>query len=529
MRKNLTPRTVLVLGVLGLCVVFLLPNIFGKETIQFGPARLDSINLGLDLKGGMHVVLAVQTEKAITDEVGNDAKRLDEALAEKNAKPASVEVVDGLRLRLTFATDAMREQAKAYLNEYWSRYEIDDQGSALVLAMDPREIDYLKQNALLQAQETITNRIDEFAVKEPQIYTQGSDQIVVRLPGIVDPERAKSLIGKTAVLEFKILAEPGHRANTREELEQRFGSLLNQGYEIYASSEKERNLGGYYLLKKVPDASGKDLVDARRSVDNLQRPAVSFQFGSGGAKQFAELTGANIGKPLVILLDDKVVSAPNVQSRIFAHGQITGDFTNDEARDLAIVLRAGSLPVPVEIEEERTVGPTLGEDSIKKGFLSFIVGGAAVVIFMIIYYRRAGAIAVGALVANVLMIMGGLALFGATLTLPGIAGIILTIGMAVDANVIVNERIREELRAGKTPRSAVESGYDKALSAVLDSNITTALAGIFLYQFGTGPIRGFAVTLMIGLAATVFTAVICTRLVYDHIFQRRRTMKTLSI
>ncbi|MCB1155035.1 protein translocase subunit SecD, partial [bacterium] len=210
-------------------------------------------------------------------------------------------------------------------------------------------------------------------------------------------------------------------------------------------------------------------------------------------------------------------------------GQITGDFTPDEARDLARILRAGSLPVPVQIEEERTVGPTLGDDSIRKGFISFVIGGVAVLVFMVFYYKKAGLIANLALVANILMIAGGLAMFGATLTLPGIAGIILTVGMAVDANVIINERIREELRVGKTPRTAVESGYDKALSAVLDANITTAIASLVLYQFGTGPIRGFAVTLLIGLISSVFTAVIGTRLIYDLILQRNRDLKTLSI
>jgi preprotein translocase subunit SecD len=397
------------------------------------------------------------------------------------------------------------------------------------LKLDLREIDAMKQNALQQAKETIQNRIDEFAVKEPEIYTEGSDRIIVRLPGVVDPTRAKALIGKTAVLEFKIVEQSGYFAPTREDLLTRAGGKIPDGFDIYSTGDSSRGHTGYYMLKKIPEITGKELVDARRQLDEYQRPAVGFQFNSSAAKLFSEITSKNIHKQLAIVLDNKVMSAPTIQSRISSHGQITGDFTDQEARDLAIVLRSGSLPVPVEIEEERTVGPTLGQDSIRRGVVSFIVGSALVVFFMIIYYRRAGVIADLALVGNILMIMGVMALFGATLTLPGIAGIVLTIGMAVDANVIINERIREELRAGKTARAAVEAGYAKALWAILDSNITTAITGVVLYQFGTGPIKGFAVTLLIGLVSSVFTAVTGTRLIYDYIFDRKRDLKTLSI
>ncbi len=531
MKKNLTPRTILVLGVLAICLIFLIPNFLGREEIKLGPIHMESINLGLDLKGGMHVILRVMTGKAITDELGLDARRLEEVLTEKNAAPTEAVVREGQEIFFQFSSPQSMKQARAYIEEHWKSYNVSQGGGdSLVLAMDPQEISFLKKNALMQAKETIENRIDEFAVKEPQIYTQGADQIVVRLPGVVDPTRAKSLIGKTAVLEFKIVEEPQKNfALTEEKLLARHGGQVPEGYAVYPSTGEGRSPAGFYLLKKTPDMTGKDLVDARRSVDQMQSPSVSFQFNSDAARVFGELTQKNISKPLAIVLDNKVMSAPTVQSRITRHGQITGDFTLEEALDLAIVLRAGSLPVPVEIEEERTVGPTLGEDSIRKGYRSFAIGGLLVIFFMIIYYKRAGMIATSALVANIVMIMGGLALFGATLTLPGIAGIILTIGMAVDANVIINERIREELLTGKTPRVAVEAGYDKALSAILDANITTAIAGLVLYQFGTGPIRGFAVTLMIGLCSSVFSAVIGTRLIYDYMFQRRRDVKTLSI
>ncbi len=531
MRKNLTPRTVLVLGIIFTCLIFLLPNILGKEEIKLGPVKMQSINLGLDLKGGMHVILRVMTDKAITDELGLGVRRLEEALEEKSTSPTRAFVKDDSSIFLEFPSPQAMNQAQAYIKEFWSRYSISHgDGNSLLLSLDAEEIKYLKKNALLQAKETIENRIDEFAVKEPQIYTQGTDQIVVRLPGVVDPTRAKSLIGRTAVLEFKIVEDVNKNfAATEKQLLSRSDGKIPDGYGVYPSMGEGRISPGYYLLKKTPDMTGKDLVDARRSVDQMQSPAISFQFNSEAGRRFGLLTQKNIGKPLAIILDNKVMSAPVIQSRITRSGQITGDFTLEDALDLAIVLRAGSLPVPVEIEEERTVGPSLGEDSIRKGYRSFALGGLLVIMFMLVYYRRAGVIATSALVANIVMIMGGLALFGATLTLPGIAGIILTIGMAVDANVIINERIREELRTGKTARAAVEAGYDKALSAILDANVTTAIAGLVLYQFGTGPIRGFAVTLMIGLASSVFSAVIGTRLIYDYGFQRQREVKKLSI
>lgn len=530
MKKNLWPRTILVLGVIGLCAFFLLPNVLKREELHIGPFKMDSINLGLDLKGGMHVVLKVRTDKAIQDELGHSSDRLKDALTEKNAAPVSSQVTDKTWIDLEFASEQAREQASAFIKEFWTIYTAENRGPlGLRLTMIEQERDALKENALLQAKETIENRIDEFAVKEPQIYTQGADQIVVRLPGIVDPTRAKGLIGKTAVLEFKIVEKPEYQARTREQLMNQIGGTVPAGYDIYGSADDARAGGVIYLLKKVPEITGSELTDARRALDQLSRPAVDFQFNSAAGKRFGDITGTNLQKQLAIVLDNKVVSAPVIQSKIYSRGQITGDFTNEEARDLAIVLRAGSLPVPVEIEEERTVGPTLGEDSIRKGLRSFLVGGIVVVLMTIGYYRRAGVIAVIALLTNVVLLMGTLALFGATLTLPGIAGILLTVGMAVDANVIINERIREEIRAGKTPRASVEAGYEKALWAILDANITTAVAGVVLYQFGTGPIKGFAVTLLIGLATSVFSAVVGTRLIYDYILQNRRGLKALSI
>lgn len=530
MKKNLTPRTVLVLGVIGICAFFLLPNILGKEEIKVGPFKMDSINLGLDLKGGMHVVLKVLTKKAVQDELGNTAERLKEVLSEKNAAPLSSVVTDKSYVDLEFGTEQAKEQARAFLEEFWTIYDVENNGAnGLRLQIKESELQGIEHNALLQAKETIENRIDEFAVKEPQIYTQGKDQIVVRLPGVVDPGRAKGLIGRTAVLEFKIVERSEYVARTREQLTAQIGGTIPAGYEIYPSADDARQGQGFYLLKKVPEITGAELSDARRGMDQYSRPAVDFQFNTAAGRRFGDITGNNLQKQLAIVLDNKVVSAPVIQSRIYSRGQITGDFTPEESRDLAIVLRAGSLPVPVEIEEERTVGPTLGEDSINKGYRSFIIGGLFVILMTVFYYKKAGVIAVTALFANVVILMGTLALFGATLTLPGIAGIILTIGMAVDANVIINERIREEIRLGKSPRSAVEAGYQKALWAILDSNVTTSVAGIVLYQFGTGPIKGFAVTLLIGLASSVFTAVVGTRLIYDALLQGRRNIKSLSI
>jgi len=354
------------------------------------------------------------------------------------------------------------------------------------------------------ALEIIRNRVDQFGVGEPLIQRQGTDHILVQLPGITDRERALKLIGQTALLEFKLVAD------SQRLIQKALDGDVPPGFTL-AEDETEAPL----LLENEGTLTGSILADAWVEPGELGLPEVSFRMTREGAKLFGQLTGSSINRRLAIVLDGKVQSAPTIQSRITDAGRITGRFTREEAHDLAIVLRAGALPAPISVEEERTVGPTLGRDSIRAGVTATLVGAGLVVCFMVAYYWTAGIIAVLALVLNLLLILGGLSYFHATLTLPGIAGMILTLGMAVDANVLIYERIREEMRAGRPLSLAIAAGYDKALSAIVDSNVTTLIAAVFLYWFGTGPIRGFATTLGIGLMASMFTAIFVTRVLFD--------------
>jgi preprotein translocase subunit SecD len=395
------------------------------------------------------------------------------------------------------------------------------------LVLDPKAKIQIMKMAVEQALETIRNRIDQFGVSEPDIRPQEGNRLLIQLPGIKDPKRAIALIGKTALLEFKLVDE-------ENSVQEALKGNIPPGDEILYQVSVDRETGHErktpFLLKKRTALTGEYLTDARVQIDSrYNEPYVSISFDARGARLFEQVTGQNIKKRLAIVLDGKVNSAPVIQDKISGgKAQITGRYTTDEARDLAIVLRAGALPAPVKIIEERTVGPSLGKDSIQKGFKSMLIGGIVVILFMIIYYGLSGLIADLALLLNILFIMAGLAFFSATLTLPGIAGIILTIGMSVDANVLIFERIREEVRLGKTPRTAIESGYSKALVTILDAQLTTLIVALVLFQFGTGPVRGFAVTLSIGIVASLFTAIFLTRIIFDYLYVKRN-VKRLSI
>jgi preprotein translocase subunit SecD len=388
------------------------------------------------------------------------------------------------------------------------------------LLLDEREIQRVRSGVVEQALKVIRNRIDQFGVAEPTIQAQGSDEIVVQLPGIQDPQRAKELIGRTAQLEFKLVAQ-GAQAGTPEQPGPGVQVLSGKG-----------DTGGRrsYLVERRTLLTGDAIVDAKvRPGSATEGMAVDFEFDARGGRVFGEITSASVGRQLAIILDDSVESAPVIREPITGgSGQITGRFDIAEAQDLANVLRHGALPAPLRLQEERTVGPSLGRDSIARGRTSFIVAGVAIVVFMLLYYRGGGVIANLALLVNVLLLLGAFAAFGFTLTLPGIAGIVLTIGMAVDANVLILERVREELRLGKSARAALEAGYERAWSAILDSNATTFLSGLILFQFGSGPVRGFAVTLCLGILTTMLTAVYGTRAVYDWLATGRR-FSTVSV
>jgi len=395
------------------------------------------------------------------------------------------------------------------------------------LEFNNKEERKIKESTIDQALETIRNRIDQFGVAEPDIHREGEDRIVVQLPGIRDPDRAIALIGKTAILEFKLVDE-------ENSIEKALAGDIPEGDEILYQRRVDRDTGAIsqtpYLIKKRNLMTGDLIKNAMVRIDTrLNEPYVLIEFNDRGARLFDQITAANVKKKLAIILDDNIYSAPVIQERISGgRAQITGNFTDEDARDLAIVLRAGALPAPVNILEKITVGPSLGKDSINKGTNSILIGGLLVVIFMVIYYNLSGLIANVALILNMLLILSCLAAFRATLTLPGIAGIVLTIGMAVDANVLIFERIREELKTGKGIRAAIEAGFSRAFLTILDANLTTLIAAVVLFQFGTGPIKGFGVTLNIGLLASMFTAIFVCRVIFD-LWVGKRRMKKLSI
>jgi len=391
-------------------------------------------------------------------------------------------------------------------------------GMHLILEVDlektPEDLD--KTEAMNRALEIIRNRVDQFGVSEPYIARQGDRWIVVQLPGVSDTQRALNLIGKTALLEFRLVSESPLPSE---------GEEVPEGYEVL----QDRN-NNKYLIKKEAELTGAALKTARVKMGgDFNRPQIAFTLKGEASEKFASVTGNNIERRLAIVLDDVVQSAPVIKSRIpDGEGVIEGSFTMESARDLAIVLRAGALPAPVEIIERRIIGPALGRDSIIAGTTAMAFGFIVVLLFMLIYYRAGGVIADIALVMNLIILMGVMAYFHFTLTLPGIAGIILIIGMAVDANVLIYERIREELAAGKTPRVAIDAGYSKATTTILDANITTLIAAAFLFQFGTGPVKGFAVTLFIGIVASMFTAIVVSKTIFE-LFTQDRPIKELKI
>ena len=480
------------------------------------------IRLGLDLKGGMHLVLGVDLKKALDAALEKDITLLKDDLEEKKVDLDTIEKVGPYSFKIKVIIPEDLEKVYEVLRQY-PEIEIKEEGhDYLVLAFRASEIKRIKENAINQTLEVIRNRIDQFGVAEPTITRVGSDRVLVQLPGIKDPKRAISIIGKTAMLEFKLLDE---EHSVQEAIEKG----VPPGDEIlYGKPVGGRRIP--YLVKKRVLLTGDHITDARVRIDPMyNEPYVALTFDKVGAKIFARITRENVKKRLAIILDNVVYSAPVIQEPIpNGRAQITGHFTPQEAHDLAIVLRAGALPAPVRILENRTVGPSLGRDSIRKGVKAAIIGLVLVLVFMALYYRLSGVLADIALLLNMVLITGALSAFGATLTLPGIAGIILTIGMSVDANVLIFERIREELRLGRTVRAAVDAGFSRAFITILDANVTTIIAALVLFQFGTGPIKGFAVTLSIGIAASMFTAIVFCKTVYDLVLNRFK-IKSLSI
>jgi preprotein translocase subunit SecD len=511
MKKGLNWKVPLILAVVGLCV-FLATPLSRK------------IKLGLDLKGGIHLVLQVMTEDALTAETDQEITRFSE-LFKKNSVTFTAGVKEKPGLFAFTGTDANQEaKIKELLDQYTRDWTISFMADRAVFSLTPAAAQILREMAVTQTLETIRNRVDQFGVAEPLIQKQGTDRIVVELPGVDDPDHIKNLIKVTAVLKWRLVK--GGPAADEATLLQPFNGVVPEDAEI-VRGDASRGHPGLYLLEKVAAVSGQDLRSVRVSQDEWGNPAVAFQLNTEGGRRFEQVTAANINRALAIVLDNKVQSAPNINARIGDSGIIEGRFSPEEANDLVIVLKAGALPAGIKYLEERTIGPSLGSDSVKQGLFAGLAAILAVMIFMIIYYKLSGINAILALILNVVVLFGALAYFKANLTLPGIAGIILSIGMAVDANVLIFELIKEERAVAKSIGSCISAGFSKAFTAIFDSNLTTIISAVFLFQFGTGPIRGYAVTLTISLVANLFTAVFVSRVMYDLIVPK--TAKTLSI
>ncbi len=539
MKKNVLWRILFIGFTVLVAVVFFLPNtpLFSSMPDWWQKTMPGKgIVLGLDLQGGLHLVYEVEGQKAVETSTDRYVSLIRDNLAKRKIQ-ADVKR-NGLEIQITPGT----QEVSDILKTSYPFLDTSSSGQSIVARIDGKEATKIEDNAVDQALETIRNRVDQFGVAEPTIVRQGDRDIVVELPGVKDPRRAIDLIGKTAQLEFKIVDDETPVAaqlpssiqpGDEESILRQFQDKVPADDEVLFERKVNRETGvvsiAPLLLKKQAALTGSLLSEAKVSLDNLAQPYVSISFNAEGAKLFDEVTAANVKKRMAIILDNNVYSAPVIQERISGgNAQITGSFSMDEAKDLAIVLRAGALPAPLKMLQNVTVGPSLGSDSIHAGLLAGIMGTIAVIVFMIIYYRLSGVVADFALVLNIVILFGAMASLNSTLSLPGIAGIILAIGMAVDSNVLMFERIRDEIRSGKTPRSAVDSGYHKAFWTIFDSHVTTLITAAVLFQFGTGPIKGFAVTLSLGVLINLYTALIGTKTIFDLI-NSRRDVKKLSI
>ena len=505
--------------IIAAAIVFAVPNLFSRVSLESYPAWLPSsqVNLGLDLQGGSHLLLEVQVADILRERI---TTLVDDTRVELRRNGIKYTGLKAARDRVVFQLidPAQIDVAAEAVEDLDPEAEIDsDSGGAFQIVLTEEAVEGRRLAAVNQSIEIIRRRIDETGVREPTIQRQGEDRILVQLPGVDDPERIKRLLGRTAKLTFHLLDE-NVTAQDRRSGRVPLGSQRLPGDEVGEDGEEV-----FYVIRKRVMVSGDSLVDAATTRDQTGQWAVSFRFDSTGARKFGDVTTENVGRPFAIVLDGRVISAPVIREPIVGgNGQITGNFTVEEANDLSLLLRAGALPAPMKILEERTVGPDLGADSIEAGKIACIIGLAAVIVFMALYYGLFGLVADLALILNLIIMLGVLSLLQATLTLPGIAGIVLTIGMAVDANVLIFERIREEAKAGRAPFSAMEAGYRRAFTTIIDSNLTTLIAAIILFIIGTGPVKGFAVTLGIGIATSMFTAMLVSRIILVTWLRQRR-------
>jgi preprotein translocase subunit SecD len=495
----------------------------------------NGLKLGLDLRGGIHLVMQVKTADALRVEAQDAAEHLKDEARKRGVVMEAIPpaTAEGFAIPVTEKTDAAKLKDLCQSGLSQTDWQIDQRGREWRVSLRTPARMQIEDQAVRQAVETIRNRVDALGVAEPVIQRQSTDRILVQLPGVDDPSRVKEIIGTTGLLVLTLVDDKGGPYGSQEALLQAYGGTLPAELEVVEGfnedSESRTRTPVFYGLKRAAAVTGRDLKNARVGHDKYNQPAVEFFLNAVGADKFGRVTGENIGKRLAIVLDKRVQSAPVINGKIESNGIIEGNFTAEKAEALTLVLRSGALPAEMIVLEERTVGPSLGLDSIKQGILASIVGMILVFVAVVVYYRLAGVNAVLALVLNAVFLLGAMAWINATLTLPGIAGFILTIGMAVDSNVLIFARIREELDGGKAPLNGIDVGFKKAFGTIIDTHVTTICAAAFLFQFGTGPVKGFAVTLVIGLLASVFTAVFVSHLLFDLVYGSKEKVEAVSI
>jgi preprotein translocase subunit SecD len=524
-----------VITVLAVTLIFFAVGIYPLIAQRYGitqPSWLmdKALKLGLDLKGGVHLVLRVQTEDALRLTTQQEMERLRETLKSKQITVGTMDATDTTHFKVEGVPPAMDGPFRDAASEVQANFDRSaGTNGTYIFTMKPNVQVTLRDESVVQARETIERRVNELGVTEPSIAQQGTngDQILVQLPGVTDVNRAKEIIRSTGLLELKIV-EQGP-SPTRESL--MTNGQVPPGMEIVPGSSGTPGDAGsmFYLVKKAAAVTGNDLRNARPSLDENNQPAVAFTLSNEGGRKFGNVTAENVGRQLAIILDGRVQSAPRIESRIQSEGRITGSFTTEEVQNLALILRSGALSASLTYLEERTIGPTLGADSIRSGVMASLVGLLLVVVFMLVYYKLSGVNAVVALVLNLVILLGLMAYIGAVMTLPGIAGFVLTMGIGVDSNVLIFERIKEELEAGRGVRASINAGFNRVFWTLVDTHVAALISVAFLFQFGTGPIRGFAVTLFFGLLSNLFTSIFASKTIFELALAGRQQVNELSI
>jgi preprotein translocase subunit SecD len=544
MNPNLKWKALFIFAVILFCIYFLFGYpVFPTSVAQVKDNFSKQIKLGLDLQGGTHLILQVQVQEAISQETDTTVDRLTSLLRSKNIRYDELHREDDTHIRVRNVDSSQysdfRDLVAQQYNNVWDISATAGEANGYTLTLRPSAIAQIQDSTMTQSLETIARRINALGLTEPTIQPRGgrnANEILVQLPGVGDPGEAKRVIQVGGQLELRRVEDPSTYPSVAAYMSQH--TVLQAGSELVKGSAEGRSLNGlpdnsevWYVLARAPAVTGRDLRSAieNRNASNPGMWQINFTLSPEAAPRFGRFTQENIGRQMAIVLDHRVTSAPTIQGKIEDTGEITGNFSQESAHELALTLRAGALPASIKYLEERTVGPSLGADSIRHGVQASVLSLVVVMLFMLVYYRLSGGNAVLALILNLVILLAVLGLFGAVLTLPGIAGVILTIGMGVDSNVLVFERIREELRNGKSSAAAVDAGFDKAFLTIIDTHVTTVVSAFFLFLFGTGPIRGFAISLTIGLIANVFTAIYVSKTIFQYHLTKMDRQAELSI